>query len=51
MPEQGAVETLPAAIEPTGREDRSEALEHLLEHVILRKQAQVDFLLRARRKS
>ncbi len=44
-----AVERLQEAIEPTGREGRSEALEHLLEHVIMRKQNQVDFLLRARR--
>jgi bacterioferritin (cytochrome b1) len=44
-----AVETLQKAIEPTGREGRSEALEHMLEHLILRKQDQVDFLLRARR--
>jgi hypothetical protein len=35
------------AIEPTGREGRSEALEHLMEHLILRKQEQVDFLERA----
>jgi len=44
--EQEAVETLQAAIEPTGREGRSEALEHLMEHLILRKQHQVDFLNR-----
>lgn len=44
-----AVDTLQEAIEPTGREGRSEALEHMLEHVIMRKQNQVDFLLRARR--
>ena len=49
--ETDAVETLQAAIEPTGREGRSEALEHLLEHLIMRKQNQVDFLLRARRTS
>jgi bacterioferritin len=49
--EEEAVETLQAAIEPTGREGRSEALEHLLEHIIMRKQNQVDFLLRARRTS
>ena len=42
--EQAAVEALQEAIEPTGREGRSEALEHLLEHLILRKQHQVDFL-------
>ena len=44
-----AVERLQEAIEPTGREGRSEALEHLLEHLIMRKQNQIDFLLRARR--
>ena len=45
--EEAAVEALQAAIEPTGREGRSEALEHLMEHLILRKQGQVDFLNRA----
>ncbi len=45
--EQAAVEALQEAIEPTGREGRSEALEHLMEHLILRKQHQVDFLSRA----
>ena len=49
--ESEAVETLQAAIEPTGRESRSEALEHMLEHVIMRKQDQIDFLVRARRRS
>jgi bacterioferritin (cytochrome b1) len=49
--EEEAVETLQEAIEPTGREGRSEALEHLLEHIIMRKQNQVDFLVRARRTS
>jgi bacterioferritin (cytochrome b1) len=49
--ESEAVETLQAAIEPTGREGRSEALEHMLEHVIMRKQDQVDFLVRASRRS
>ena len=49
--EEEAVDTLQAAIEPTGREGRSEALEHVLEHLIMRKQNQVDFLLRARRQS
>jgi bacterioferritin (cytochrome b1) len=44
-----AVDVLQAAIEPTGREGRSEALEHMLEHVIMRKQDQVDFLVRAKR--
>ena len=47
--EGDAVEALQAAIEPTGREGRSEALEHMLEHLIMRKQNQVDFLVRARR--
>jgi bacterioferritin (cytochrome b1) len=49
--ETEAIDTLQAAIEPTGREGRSEALEHTLEHLIMRKQNQVDFLLRARRSS
>jgi len=44
------VDALKAAIEPTGQEGRSEALEHALEHIIMRKQNQIDFLLRARRK-
>lgn len=45
--EEEVVEALQAAIEPTGREGRSEALEHMLEHQIMRKQEQVDFLKRA----
>jgi bacterioferritin (cytochrome b1) len=45
--EQAVVEALQEAIEPTGRDGRSEALEHLMEHLILRKQQQVDFLNRA----
>jgi bacterioferritin (cytochrome b1) len=45
--EQEAVEVLQGAIEPTGREGRSEALEHMLEHLIMRKQHQVDVLQRA----
>jgi bacterioferritin (cytochrome b1) len=48
--ESEAVETLQAAIEPTGREAASEAVEHRLEHIIMRKQEQVDYLLRARRR-
>lgn len=44
-----ALEALQAAIEPTGREAASEAVEHRLEHMIVRKQEQVDYLLRARR--
>jgi bacterioferritin (cytochrome b1) len=49
--ESDAIEKLQAAIEPTGREGASEALEHMLEHLIMRKQNQVDFLLRAQRSS
>jgi bacterioferritin (cytochrome b1) len=45
--EQEAVEALQESIEPTGREGRSEALEHMLEHLIMRKQHQIDFLARA----
>jgi bacterioferritin (cytochrome b1) len=45
------LEALQAAIEPTGREAASEAVEHRLEHMIMRKQEQVDYLLRARRRS
>ena len=49
--ENEAIDALQAGIEPTGREARSEALEHMLEHLIMRKQGQIDFLLRARRTS
>jgi bacterioferritin (cytochrome b1) len=45
--EEEVVEALQDSIEPTGREGRSEALEHLLEHMIMRKQQQIDFLRRA----
>src|SRR5215213_4074566 len=45
-----ALEALQAAIEPTGREAASEAVEHRLEHMIMRKQEQVDYLLRAQRR-
>ncbi len=44
-----ALQTLQDAIEPTGREAASEAIEHRLEHIIMRKQEQVDVLLRASR--
>ena len=44
-----AVAALHGVIPHSGQEPRSEALEHLLEHVIMRKQEQVDFLMRARR--
>ena len=40
------IAALHAVIEPSGQEPRSEALEHLMEHVITRKQAQVDRLRR-----
>ena len=42
-----AVAALHAVIPDTGQEPRSEALEHRLEHVIMRKQEQVDTLRRA----
>jgi len=48
--ESETLETLQAAIEPTGREAASEAIEHRLEHMIMRKQEQVDYLLRAQRR-
>ena len=48
--ESEALEALQAAIEPTGREAASEAVEHRLEHMIMRKQEQVDYLLRAQRR-
>ena len=47
--ETEAIESLQAVIPETGKEGASEALEHLLEHLILRKQGQVDFLTRALR--
>jgi bacterioferritin (cytochrome b1) len=46
--EQEAIEALQRAIAPTGREGRSEALEHMLEHMIMRKQRQLDLMARAR---
>jgi bacterioferritin (cytochrome b1) len=49
--ETEAIESLQAVIPETGKEGASEALEHLMEHLILRKQDQVDFLIRARRSS
>jgi bacterioferritin (cytochrome b1) len=48
--EATTLEALQAAIEPTGREAASEAVEHRLEHMIMRKQEQVDYLLRAQRR-
>ena len=47
--ETQAIESLKRGIGPTGREGRSEALEHRLEHMIMRKQSQVDFLLLTQR--
>ena len=47
--ESEAIESLQDIIPATGDDGRSEALEHTLEHLIMRKQSQVDFLLRARR--
>ena len=46
--ETEAIEALQAVIPTTGQEGRSEALEHRLEHMIMRKQEAVDYLLRAR---
>jgi bacterioferritin (cytochrome b1) len=47
--EEEATEALQDCISPTGREARSEALEHRMEHMIMRKQEQIDLLKRARR--
>ena len=47
--ETEAVEALQDVIPDTGSDGRSEALEHTLEHLIMRKQSQIDYLLRARR--
>jgi bacterioferritin (cytochrome b1) len=47
--EDEAIAALHAVIPHTGQEPRSEALEHLMEHLIMRKQNQVDWLRRARR--
>ena len=48
--EDEVTEALHAVIPHSGQEARSEALEHLMEHIIMRKQNQVDWLRRARRK-
>jgi bacterioferritin (cytochrome b1) len=45
--ETEAIEALQDCIPYTGQEGRSEALEHRLEHVIMRKQEAVDALIRA----
>ena len=44
-------EALREVIPASGQEARSEALEHLLEHIIMRKHEQIDFLNRVRRAS
>ncbi len=45
--EAEAVAALHAVIPHSGQQPRSEALEHLLEHCIMRKQQQIDFLWHA----
>jgi bacterioferritin (cytochrome b1) len=45
--EEELLDSLHQVIPPTGQEARSEALEHLMEHIIMRKQNQVDWLRRA----
>jgi bacterioferritin len=45
--ETETIEALQDIIPTTGQEGRSEALEHRLEHIIMRKQEQVDALIRA----
>ena len=45
--EREAISALHDVIPVTGQEPRSEALEHLMEHLIIRKQEQLDTLLRA----
>ena len=47
--EREAIEALQDTIPATGHTGDSEALEHRLEHTIMRKQEQVDTLLRAQR--
>lgn len=42
--EEQVMAALHAVIPSTGQEPRSEALEHLIEHVLMRKQQQLDFL-------
>jgi bacterioferritin (cytochrome b1) len=47
--ETRTIEALQGVIPPSGQEGRSEALEHRMEHMIMRKQEQVDALIRASR--
>lgn len=42
--EEQVMTALHAVIPSTGQEPRSEALEHLIEHVLMRKQQQLDYL-------
>lgn len=49
--ERETIEALQDVIPATGHTGDSEALEHRLEHMIMRKQEQVDTLLRARGRS
>lgn len=49
--ENEIVELMKTIIPETGQEGRSEAMEHLLEHLMLRKQEQIDFLIRATRRA
>ena len=44
--ETETIEALQDVIPTTGQEGRSKALEHHLEHIIMRKQEQVDALIR-----
>jgi bacterioferritin (cytochrome b1) len=48
--EDEVTEALHAVIPHSGQEAASEALEHLMEHIIMRKQNQIDWLRRARRR-
>ena len=45
--EEESLKALKDSIEPTGQEPRSEAAEHLVEHLIMRKQRRIDLLKRA----
>jgi bacterioferritin (cytochrome b1) len=47
--EEETIAALHAVIPATGQEPRSEALEHLMEHLIMRKQGQLDLLVRIQR--
>jgi bacterioferritin (cytochrome b1) len=47
--ETKTIDALQGVIPPSGQEGRSEALEHRMEHMIMRKQEQVDALIRASR--